>query len=133
MAEQVPLKIMIVGKDAEKIFKSAYVKALLEEGDIVTVGDTDADLVIGTSAVRTYENTTQYLKTIIKKVRAEKTPAKVEGEKPKKKKATAKKIKEMAAVLDEMLIAPSTIEPPTGLTLEAIETIKQELIGVDNG
>ena len=89
--EYIPLKIMIVGKDAEKLFKSGYVKELIEDGHVVTVDNTEADLVIGTTAVRTYENTIHYLKTIVKKIIADKTQPKSAEPKATKKKADKKK------------------------------------------
>lgn len=91
-----PLNILIVGKDAAKIMDSVYVKSLIDEGDTVVLGDELADIVIGTTAVRTYHNTTQFLKGIVKKIREEKATGSMAVEpisKPKKKKESPKKKK----------------------------------------
>ena len=90
------LNIVIVGKDADKIMNSAYVKTLIEAGDNITLGDATADIVIGTTAVRTYHNTTQFLKGIVKKIRQEKETGSMAIEpiaKVKKKVTSKKKVK----------------------------------------
>lgn len=91
---QNPLRILVVGPDADMVASASGLKDLIIAGDVVDIyPSNNYDFVIGSNACRTYPNTTSFLKALLEKVRKDKVSVakdKCEVEdKPKKKKKTA--------------------------------------------
>lgn len=129
MSEHIPLKIMIVGRGAEKIFNSAFVKELINDGHVITVDNTESDLVIGTTAVRTYENTVHYLKTIVKKIIQDKNSwaePKAPKKTPSKKKNADVIVFEATPVELKSLVVANNVYTDTTVNLEVKDATPKE-------
>lgn len=73
-----PLRIVVIGPTASKLFEDKKVKALIEKGDTVQTMTFEADVVIGENAMRTYPKTIKFTIAAIEDIRKAKP-------KPKKK------------------------------------------------
>lgn len=122
MAEKTNLSILIVGPDAEIIAHQPTVKELEALGDTITVSTFQADIVIGTNCIRTYPSTTNFLKTLLKKIRNEKKSLQAPDvvKVPKKKKATKKKVVETAPIVQAL--AKESLNAQTEELLKSINS-----------
>ena len=88
---QNPLRILVVGPDADMVAAASGLKHLIIAGDVVDIyPSNNYDFVIGSNACRTYPNTTSFLKALLEKVRKDKVSVNKDKseveDKPKKKK-----------------------------------------------